>query len=393
MSKTNETVTTVNAGTDANPFPVDVIEGGKGKGKTLPGLEGKKKKPSKAPKVVELQFPGEKAEAVAAPPRKYAAENLAVLPEFTRKKVKVADLNFDPSNQSRVNLTDDHTVSEYTEIYKDEGKAKALPPLRVVDTGETYYVFDGFNRGAALAAAGIVEVEVEVYPGSKQDAMFYALRSNANRGLSRTSADCQKAVETVLDDPELFARVVASAKKHGGLNRAMAAACGVSKGLVSKVLNNRGKTFRGDQIVNLPTKSQSVTAPVKGDATPPAHVGSGTTTNVTAPDSPTISAAPTPVVKQEIGEAAVGIALHEMKQRLAQLLIAADNLSASKSVGAIFRTACTKGGYPLSHEKDKEGEVTSSDWDVINGLIKIVEKTESAYRIECEKKAAKESAK
>jgi hypothetical protein len=154
--------------------------------------------------------------------------------------VPLARLVRDPGLQMRDGLadglTDPATVERYQETIED---GDVFPPLEAVSDGDVYWLYDGFQRAAALERAGKGSAECLVFPGARADALLRSFAANARHGLTRTPNDCRRALTTLLDAPELLARTLAGAKDHGGVHRALAAACGVSKGLVYKVLEEK----------------------------------------------------------------------------------------------------------------------------------------------------------
>ncbi len=147
----------------------------------------------------------------------------------------------DPRLQMRAaladGLTDPDTVERYCEELAD---GKPFPPLEVVSDGAACWLVDGFQRAAALERLGKGSAECVVYPGNFTEALLRALSANARHGLTRTPQDCRRALATLLDAPELLHKVLAGAGGRGGVYRALAATCGVSKGLLYKVLEERG---------------------------------------------------------------------------------------------------------------------------------------------------------
>jgi plasmid stabilization system protein ParE len=103
-----------------------------------------------------------------------------------------------------------------------------------------YWVWHGFHRGAAYRTAGTASVEVLVTPGTFADAQYLALAANGKQPLRRTEADCRRAFAVLLDTPHLRQRVLDGAKRCGGVQRAIALACSLSKGSVGKYLSERG---------------------------------------------------------------------------------------------------------------------------------------------------------
>lgn len=240
-----------------------------------------------------------KAKATKAKATKVPAVKFLSLPAGVVKDVRLDSLTFDRRLQHRGKLTDPATVTEYAK--RDEENAKAglptiLPAAKAVyekGTPKTkdhpavpdrYWVWNGFQRGAAWEANGRETVPVEVTPGTFADAYFLSLSANSDESiLPRTGDDARRAVWALLDSPEAMevCRVTLSklGKGQGGLTEVMARACGVAAGTVQNALVDKGKMVRGDQIVNRPVrvtsdppevvKADSELALPKADAAPP----------------------------------------------------------------------------------------------------------------------------
>jgi hypothetical protein len=360
----------------------------KAAGLPIPGTEPKaaKAKKPKAPKP-EIAPPAAK---IPAP----KASDLRALPDGIRKKLKLSDLVLDRALQIRVAVQDEHTVGEYAAIYQEAiaGKKEkpsapepctVLPELRVVDTGENLYVWDGFQRAGGLEAAGLKECYAIVTPGTKKDAEFYALRANASHGLRRSSADCRRAVTTCLEDKELFDRVLASAKRYGGLNRAMAVACGVSKGLVSLVLRDRGETFKGDKVVKLPTRKQTDTgAPAPGGIFQPA-----------APNPADASVNPDSHLSPEqqaekIKATATALLFAEAKAAASRLARIVEGMADRADVGDIIRDSFKASKLPITKKVSEGTKSGFLGWEWMTAT-QIMEGIEDAKRAFDAKAAAK----
>ena len=159
-------------------------------------------------------------------------------------------------------LTNPTVVERYHEAMADGDE---FPPLEVVSDGKTYWLFDGFQRAAALERAGKGSAECLVFAGQYQDALLRAISANAKHGLTRTTNDCRRALITLLNAPELLQKTLAHVKDHGGVHRTLAAACCVSKSLVNKVLEECNLRVVGGKLL----KKRSLAAPHPCDATEP----------------------------------------------------------------------------------------------------------------------------
>ncbi len=88
-------------------------------------------------------------------------------------------------------------IDDLVELIGDEGVWPAnLPPCVVCHDGEHYYLADGHHRLMAAREAGCTEIPCEVRQGTRTDALWHALGSNADHGLKRTPADRRNAILT-----------------------------------------------------------------------------------------------------------------------------------------------------------------------------------------------------
>lgn len=173
---------------------------------------------------------------------------LAERPKPRREWLPLERLTFDPRLQFLTclpgKLYDDEAA---VERYVDDMEAgDQFPPLEAVEEKKgktklpTFWVFAGFKRAEAYRRRKIASVEVLVYPGTFADAEFFALPENTKHGRLRSAGDCRRAFDRLMDTPHLLARVVAAAKGNGGIHRAIAASCGIAKGVVGNYLKARG---------------------------------------------------------------------------------------------------------------------------------------------------------
>lgn len=141
-------------------------------------------------------------------------------------------IRIDGGTQSRVSLDQD-VVNEYSEAFKSGAK---FPPVVVFFDGTSYWLADGFHRYFGAKQASINEIWETIEVGTKRDAILYSLKANAQHGLRRSNEDKRKAVETLLNDAEWASW---SQEK-------IAIACGVSTGMVSKMVNSL--SLHGEEI-------------------------------------------------------------------------------------------------------------------------------------------------
>lgn len=125
----------------------------------------------------------------------------------------------DGGTQARDGLNPD-TVQEYAAAME---RGDEFPPVVAFYDGTDYWMGDGFHRSAAAEQSNR-EVPVEVRPGTRRDAILYAVGANSDHGLPRTNADKRRAVMTMLEDPEW----------SQWSNREIARRCRVDKNTVAK---------------------------------------------------------------------------------------------------------------------------------------------------------------
>jgi hypothetical protein len=111
----------------------------------------------------------------------------------------------DGAIQQRAGGINQETVDDYAE------QADKLPPIRVWHDGKqpSYILSDGFTRLAAWVAKGWQIVPCEVMRGERRDALLDAVMSNKTHGQRRSRADVERAVCTLMADPEWSHKTVA----------------------------------------------------------------------------------------------------------------------------------------------------------------------------------------
>lgn len=146
------------------------------------------------------------------------------------EKIKIADL---APIQTRAE-TDAATVAEYAERMRDGAK---FPPVRAFCDAEanTLWLADGIHRVKAAEAVGCKAVKAEVIPGTKTDALRFALLANVTHGkAANTNADKRKRLDMAWTNRrELW-------PEHGGADPSaavLADVCGVSKRMAEYFLS------------------------------------------------------------------------------------------------------------------------------------------------------------
>lgn len=186
-------------------------------------------------------------------------------PKGTEQEIPLGELVREKSLQQRTQLFDEATVESYKELYEENGP-DALPPIRVIQLHKAeaeslgfpgvFVIYDGFQRSEARnRVKGAETIKAVVAKGTFAQAKLLSLSANSGHGLARTFADIRRALNNLLEDDAeggALETVLKAGVGNGGANRAIAAAVGCSKGLVSRVLNAMGLTTRGDKVVKLP---------------------------------------------------------------------------------------------------------------------------------------------
>jgi transcriptional regulator with XRE-family HTH domain/transposase-like protein len=119
-------------------------------------------------------------------------------PDLGPIKLPLLSLTVDLAIQQRVS-TDDALVVEYSQ---DIRAWIAQAPIDVFGADGKYIVADGFTRTNACLAAEMDYIYARVHPGTRRDALLFAIGANRAHGLRRSNEDKHRAVETLLQDPE-----------------------------------------------------------------------------------------------------------------------------------------------------------------------------------------------
>jgi hypothetical protein len=125
-----------------------------------------------------------------------ALRTYQVVPQSTA----VGSIHAAPDLQVRASL-DDETVEEYAQELRND-PAFEFPPAVLFYDGEKHWLADGYHRYAAYRKAGRTHVAAVTVPGTRRDALQYALSANYRHGLRRNNEDKRRAVELALADEE-----------------------------------------------------------------------------------------------------------------------------------------------------------------------------------------------
>lgn len=103
-------------------------------------------------------------------------------------------IELDTTIQCRADI-DIATVNEYAEAMREGAE---FPPVELFGTDAKCWIGDGWHRVMAARSIGLKEIAAELLPGSRLDALKFALSANAVHGRRRTNADKRCAVAIAL---------------------------------------------------------------------------------------------------------------------------------------------------------------------------------------------------
>jgi len=109
--------------------------------------------------------------------------------------VNINDLKIDQQIQLRKRWIDESTVQAYVEALSSGAE---FPPIIAFDDGEALWVADGFHRLAAYRFCGLAEIETDVRPGTRKDAMIYAAHANAKNAKPMDQEQRREAIKRLL---------------------------------------------------------------------------------------------------------------------------------------------------------------------------------------------------
>lgn len=125
-------------------------------------------------------------------------EEIATEPQVILEQIRPDDIEQDMRAQLRESLNED-AISDYADAFLEGAD---FPPVTCFRTGDKTWLADGFHRVAAALDAKVETISAVIHKGTLRDAILFAAGVNAKNGLHRTRADKQKAIRTLLEDPE-----------------------------------------------------------------------------------------------------------------------------------------------------------------------------------------------
>lgn len=105
-------------------------------------------------------------------------------------RTALASIVFDAGTQIRAAINES-LVSQYAERMTE---GDMFPPIVLFHDGTAHYLADGFHRFMAARRNDFRDIDADVRPGTKQDALWFALGANKANGQRLTEADKTHAV-------------------------------------------------------------------------------------------------------------------------------------------------------------------------------------------------------
>jgi hypothetical protein len=110
------------------------------------------------------------------------------------RKVALNDIRIDGGTQIRKEI-DQALIYQYLECMK---RGDVFPKIKTTFDGASYWLNSGFHRYHAYKLLGVKMVEVDYKPGTLQDAILAALKSNTKHGKNLTIEDKENKVKIAL---------------------------------------------------------------------------------------------------------------------------------------------------------------------------------------------------
>jgi hypothetical protein len=171
------------------------------------------------------------AATTARGPAEEGASTLIIM-ALPPERIPLADIRQDATINCRAKGADLETVADYAVAAK---RGDRFPPVVLFrDPEGVLWLADGFHRCAAAKKNGAKDIEAEVRPGTRADALLFAVSANAEHGKPRTTADKRRALLALRALPEWKDKSA----------RQLAERCKVSPTFASEVL----KTVHGGQL-------------------------------------------------------------------------------------------------------------------------------------------------
>ncbi len=115
------------------------------------------------------------------------------------EEIALADIFLDRDTQIRVS-TSEETIQRYFDVMIDENARDSFPPILLLrDHDGRMWLVDGHHRVMAAKRRKFTMIKATIMPGTKEDAIWEAIKANSQNGLPLGRADIRRAVIMVLE--------------------------------------------------------------------------------------------------------------------------------------------------------------------------------------------------
>ena len=215
-------------------------------------------------------------------------------------KIKLSAIEMDTSIQCRASIITE-TVTDYAERLTE---GDSFPPVILFGDSKRCWIGDGWHRIMAAKQIGSLDIDADLEPGDRVQALQHALGANAVNGLHRTNADKRRCVTIALAEfPDLSSRAIAEM-------------CGVNHEMVDRarpqVADSANSTRTGADGKQYPARRPQIKTPAQEEArylqSADRHETPSERSKVLRPETDGHKKPPTePVVKSKIGPPANGM--------------------------------------------------------------------------------------
>lgn len=110
--------------------------------------------------------------------------------------IKLSDLTIDPKIQLQARGIDAGIVSGYVEAIVSGAE---FPPVNAFSDNGILWLWDGFHRVEACRFLGLAEIEADIRPGTREDAIVQAAIANVTNGRPMSRAQKEEAGKRLLE--------------------------------------------------------------------------------------------------------------------------------------------------------------------------------------------------
>lgn len=213
-----------------------------------------------------------------------------------REVLPIDGLVLDEGTQVR-SAIDENIVIEYVEALSNGAQ---FPPVVVFRADGNNVLSDGFHRIIAYRKAGRAEIEADVYHGTRDDALWFALGANRAHGQRLSRADKQHAIELAyrawpdLSQHRIAAQVGCTHQYVGKVRAQLATSCQLPERVVGIDGRRRAATRPASPSTASSRSSTPSSTPVSDepDTRSPSSVRSGDAQATGPSSTPSTSTSP-----------------------------------------------------------------------------------------------------